>query len=209
MNWSSEGLLRGRVLRGPDVIAPRANLGVVSARSARGIVVSDALVEAARQEGYAAGFEEAYSAGYTNGMTDAGTHIELLGQLVQRLSAAADVLAARETTAREHIEDQVVATALQIAEVIVGHDLEQPDDRGRNAIARALALAPERGHVTARLHPADIAAIGDPATLVAGRTLEIVADPSLSPGDCLVDVGACRVDARVSDAIVRAHEVLA
>jgi flagellar assembly protein FliH len=200
--------MRGRVLRGADVDAPRAELGVVAARSARGIVVSAELVEWARQEGRDAGFEAGYADGYTQGMGDAAAHIELLGQLVQRLGQAADALAARETTAREDIEDQVVTTAVQIAEILVGHELAQPDTRGRAAIARALTQAPERGHVIARLHPADIAALGDPNDLVTGRTLEIVPDPSLAPGDCMIDVGACRVDARLGPALDRVREVL-
>ena len=170
MNWSSENLMRGRVLRDWDIDladspVKRADLGTVSARSARGIVVSPELVEAARQEGYAAGFEEGYAAGYTHGIDDARRHVELLGQLVAQLGREADAFAARETTAREAIEDQVVATAMQIAEVLVGHQLEQPDGRGRDAIARALALAPVHGDVTARLHPADIAVLGDPDSL--------------------------------------------
>jgi flagellar assembly protein FliH len=101
----------------------------------------------------------------------------------------------------------VVATALQIAEALIGHELAQPDTRGRDAIARALALAPERGHVTARLHPADIAVI-DPGAMASGRTIDIVPDPTLAPGDCIVDVGACRVDARIGPALERAREVL-
>ncbi len=103
----------------------------------------------------------------------------------------------------------MVAAAMQIAEVIVGHVLADPDGRGRDAIARALALAPVHGDVTARLHPADIAVLGDPDDLAPGRVLVIVPDPSLSPGDCVVDVASCRVDARVSAAIERAREVLA
>lgn len=214
MNWSSENLMRGRVLRDWDVdleVSPvrAADLGTVSARSARGIVVSPELVESARQEGYAAGFEEGYGAGYTHGIDDARRHVELLGRLVHQLGREADALAARETTARVEIEDQVVAAAMQIAEVIVGHVLADPDGRGRHAIARALALAPVHGDVTARLHPADIAVLGDPDDLAPGRVLVIVPDPSLSPGDCVVDVASCRVDARVSAAIERAREVLA
>ncbi len=214
MNWSSENLMRGRVLRDWDIdLAPtpvqRADLGTVSARSARGIVVSPELVESARQEGYTAGFEEGYGAGYTNGIEDARRHVELLGQLVERLGREADALAARETTARGALEDQVVTVAMQIAEVIVGHQLAQPDDRGRDAIARALALAPVHGDVTARLHPADIAVLGDAASIAPGRVLVIVPDPSLSPGDCVLDVASCRIDARVGAALERAREVLA
>ena len=214
MNWSSEHLARGRVLRDWDVDlsdtrVTRADLGTVSARSARGIVVSAELIESARQEGYAAGEEEGYAAGYTHGIDDARRHVELLGQLVQRLGLEADAFAARETTARNEIEDQVVAAAMQIAEVLVGHSLAEPDGRGRDAIARALALAPVHGDVVARLHPADIAVLGDPESLVPGRVLAIVPDPSLTPGDCIVDVGSCRIDARISAAIARAREVLA
>jgi flagellar assembly protein FliH len=213
MNWSSENLMRGRVLRDWDVDlvanpVRRADLGTVSARSARGIVVSPELIESARQEGYTTGFEEGYGAGYTSGIEDARRHVELLGQLVERLGREADGFAVRENTARVQLEDQVVGVAMQIAEVIVGHELAQPDGRGRDAIARALALAPAHGDVTARLHPADIAVLGDAGTVAPGRMLAIVADPSLTPGDCVVDVASCRIDARISAALERAREVL-
>jgi flagellar assembly protein FliH len=210
MNWSSDIRTRGRVLRSTEVgeVGPtRADLGVVSSRAARSLVVSGELVESAKQEGYTAGFEEGYAAGYTQGIGDAQTHIQLLGQLIEKLGREAEGLASRETTAREQIEDQVVATAVEIAETVVGRELETLDGRGRDAIARALALAPERGFVTARLHPADIAVIGDPAQLQLGRTLELVADSSLAPGDCIVEVNACRVDARIAPALERLREV--
>ena len=208
MSSSSEPLTRGRVLTGVAVAAATpADLGSVRARPARALVVSPELVEMARQEGYAAGYDEGQQAGYRDGIAGAQRHTELLAGLVQRLSDAADNLMAREATAREHIEDQVVDVAFVIAQALIGHELEQPDTRGRAAIARALAIAPEQGLVVARLNPADLAAI-DPTQLSLGRAIELVADPSVMPGDCIVDVGACRVDANIQAAIARVQDVL-
>jgi flagellar assembly protein FliH len=201
-------MMRGRVLTGVQVTATRADLATVSARPARGIVVSPELVESAKQEGFAAGFDEGYAEGYSQGMNDAAHHIDLLGQLVERLRAETDALAAREATARADIEDQVIETAFQIAELIIGRELEQPETRVLDAMARALDLAPDQGLVAVRLHPADIAAIGDRAETESGRAMRLVPDQSLSPGDCVVDVGACRVDARIGAALERIREVL-
>jgi flagellar assembly protein FliH len=210
MNSSSERLTRGRVLTGQQVVgtAVTAELGAVASRAARAIVVSPELVEYAKQEGYSAGFAEGQAAGYAEGIAQAQRHTELLAGLVQRLGQAADGLMSRETTARHQIEDEVVATAFQIAEVLVGHELATNEERGRDALARALALAPDRGLVVARLNPADLALI-DVAAIDVGRTIELVPDPGVVPGDCVVDVGACRVDARISDALTRIREVLA
>jgi len=210
MSSSSEApLARGRVLHGAQVAAAPADLGTVSSRSARALVVSSELIESATRDGYEAGYAQGFDNGYTDGLEQARRHTELLAGLVQRLDQAAAALLARETTARETIEDDVVATACALAEAIVGYQISQPDGRGRAAIARALALAPEYGLVTARLNPADYALIGDPSELGLGRALEIVSDPSIAAGDCIVDVGACRIDASIDAALARIHEVLA
>src|SRR4051812_43509589 len=156
MSSSSERLTRGRVLTGQQVVgtAVAADLGAVASRAARAIVVSPELVEYAKQEGDSAGFEESQAAGDAESITQAQRHTGLLAGLVQRLGEAADGLLTRETTARHQIEDELVATAFQIAEALVGHELATNEDRGRDALARALALAPERGLVVARLNPA-------------------------------------------------------
>src|SRR5207249_2728199 len=128
---------RGRVLPGAQVrAAAPADLGTVSSRAARSIVVSAELIEAATRDGYEAGFTQGFQEGYAEGIGQAAQHTQLLGGLVQRLSQAADALMVRETTARHDVESEVVATAVQIAAVLVGHALAQPDTRGRDAIAR-------------------------------------------------------------------------
>ena len=207
MSSSSERVTRGRVLSGANVNVVTADLGVVSARPARGIVVSQELIDSATREGFDAGYATGFDQGYADGLAQARNHAEILTQLAQRLSDAADALMARETTARTQIEDELVAAAFEIATALVGHELENPDTRGRDAIARALALAPDHGLVVARLNPTDFAVI-DPSHLELGRAVELIADPTVAPGECIVDVGSCRIDARIGPALERVREVL-
>lgn len=223
MSWSSEPRMRGQVLRGvtqaptrppaPPAPEPSAvDLSVVRSRAARELVVDPQLVEEAVEEGYRMG----YDAGLQAGLADSSTTVaarerardEQVRAAVATLTSAAEDLWRREATARAQIEDQVVAAAFAIAEAIVGHELRHAEQRGRNALARALALAPEHGLVTARLHPEDLPTAGEGGALSPRRPVELVGDPTLAPGDCVVEVGACRIDARIGAALDRVREVL-
>jgi flagellar assembly protein FliH len=203
---------RSRVVRGGDAAATPAELGIVSSSAARDLVVDPQLVDAAVREGYDEGYQAGYEHARGVALDEARSALDelhtRLTAVVSRLSQAADDVLARETTARHQIEHDIVTAAVAIAEELVGHELRHADERARDAIARALALAPDDGLVVARLNPDDAAAIGDPNDLAPGRALQIVADAALAPGDAVVDVGACRIDARIDDALQRVREVL-
>jgi flagellar assembly protein FliH len=183
----------------------------VRARAARDLVVDPALVEEATEAGYRAG----YDAGFTAGLEDAAAAIDSrerargdqLRAVLEQLQTAATALAGEHRSIIADIEARVVAIAVDVATELVGHDIEQSDTRGRDALSRALRFAPDGAPVVARLHPDDVATAGLDADADDG-SIRIVADATLAPGDCIVDVGATRIDARIALAIERVHAVL-
>jgi flagellar assembly protein FliH len=208
---SSSSRTRGRVLRDPARFAT-ADLGTVRSSAARDLVVDPALVEGAAEEGYRQGYDE----GFTAGLEDAANAIESrerlrgeqLQQVLARLADEVDTVSDRHDDVVARIEGQVVEIAFEIARTILGRELRATDSAGADAIHRALQFAPPTGPVIARLHPDDVASIADPTGTLANRALTIVVDPTLSPGDAIVDVGAAHIDARIEPALARIREVL-
>src|SRR5690349_10705044 len=86
------------------------------------------------------------------------------------------------------LQELVLSSAFELAEAIVGRNLHDDPERGRDALRRAMTAAPEHGDVTVRLHPDDYANLaGDAAGAFEyqGRRINLHADPGLRPGDAL------------------------
>ncbi|WP_432830389.1 FliH/SctL family protein [Dactylosporangium sp. CA-092794] len=127
---------------------------------------------------------------------------------LQAIGRAADALERRAVPAAHDIEDQIVATAFAIAGAVLGRELRTATEPGREALARALALAPSSSPVTVRLNPADRLTIGRTELVMDGRTVSLVDDPALGPGDAVALCDATTVDARLGPALDRVREVL-
>jgi flagellar assembly protein FliH len=167
------------------------------------------LEDLARQ-GYLDGHGQGAREGYQAGMEQAVREVtDRLGSALRALSAAAGQLAAADAVALAELDGQIVGFALDVARTIVGHELAAGADPGAAAITRAIALAPDRGDIVARLSPTDVAALGDVDGLAPGRAVTVVADPGVQPGGCVLDIGACRVDAQIDTVLARVAKVLA
>jgi flagellar assembly protein FliH len=126
------------------------------------------------------------------------------------IAAAADTLERQMVPAASDVEELLLHTAFSIAETILGRELELGSEPGRDALRRALELAPPNRPVTVRLSPADHAALtatgAEPP--VTGRDITLVPDPQVRSGDALADCDATAIDARISTALNRIRQVL-
>jgi len=205
-----------RVLRGGSAAeyqtAPIVALHEMPLLGEDGRRMESAIAEA-RQAAFREGREAGYRDGFEAGAAEARRQVEEKGRrnlvpAMLALEQATADLRARDAVVFEQIEPELIGLVLAIVEAVIGRELETVDAPVRDALIRALTFAPDRGPVRVFVHADDLETIGSVDELVPGRTVELVADPSIERGGCVVLVGACRVDAQVGPALERVRGVL-
>lgn len=135
-----------------------------------------------------------------------------LAAAIVALEAAAADLRARDTVAVADVESAVVELAVELTAVTLQRDIDVTES-ALDSLRRAAPLVPDRGTPVVRVHPDVLAAVGEhvrgSTAEVRFRGAEVVGDPAISPGGCVIDVGACRVDAQLSTAVQRLRDALA
>jgi flagellar assembly protein FliH len=129
-----------------------------------------------------------------------------LSEAVQRLSSSRD-------EGLSIIRDEVVSFALELAEAVIGRELKLASGPVRDALRRALELAPPGVVLTVHVNPVDSSFLdqkflSELEASVPGSSLSLSEDPTVEPGGCVVESGACRIDAQIGPALQRAREVL-
>jgi flagellar assembly protein FliH len=167
--------------------------------------IADAL-EAARQEGLRRARSEVDAA--IAGHEAAGRELLLAAGA---LRAAARELETFDRGDLAEIERQLFVLGTGIAESLVGRELSTCDEAILAALDRAMALVPERGAITVRVHPDDAAPAADALAERAGVSsrLEIIADTTIARGGCVVVVGALRIDSQIGPALERVQQAIA
>ena len=217
MSTSSDRTTRpGGVLR--DVaMAPMPPLADLDALTGAGrFAVDPAAFDAAVQQGYEDGWARGHRDGFTAGQAQAREEAARLESeraaavelALEALARAGDELGVRRLEHSARAEDALVNGALELATALLGRELELATAPGRDALARALRLADGNEAALVRMHPDDIATLGDHTELAPGRDLTVLADAAVDRGGCLVEVGDGRIDARIGAALERVEEVL-
>lgn len=200
------GVIRGIISNDRPIVADvRTNLPTQ--------VLDPIAIETVRRTAEDAGYADGYADGLARAEQQASearmAYDQQFMQAMTALMGAVNQLRSREAATVHQIADQTAQLALQIAEHVLQHEVRCATDPGREAIARAMALAPEDGDIAIRMHPHDLAVLAPVDDLAPGRRISLVPDPSIEQGGALLHVDATRIDAQIPAALQRIAEVLA
>ncbi len=204
-----------RVLRGPlrstvttPVIDPVE--GLLYTLDGRPV---SAEVKAAKDAGFAKGWDKGWSEGFERGHGEGQRQAyeefrSLLLPALDTVDAAVRQLAEADQLVLDELSHLVVDLVYQLVEALLGRELALAEAPVIDALRRALAFVPDRGRIVARVNPHDADLIGAVDELAPSREIELLADPTVERGGCVLEVGACRVDAQLGPALERARAVL-
>ncbi|MBV9505677.1 MAG: type III secretion system stator protein SctL [Acidobacteriia bacterium] len=155
------------------------------------------LAEAARRG------EEAVAAARQRGYQDG----------LEQWAAALDSVARADQALNARYEGELVKLAVKIAEKIIGEELRARPETIVSIVREALRSVGNEQRLTVQVNPGEsqqVAGMLDRLREVvkAGHDIQIVADPAIAPGGCIVhsDMGA--VDARLETQLRRLEEIL-
>ena len=89
-------------------------------------------------------------------------------------------------------------------------DWDLAEDCVQDAVERALTDVPRGSDITIHIHPDDTGLTPESvADLVPGCAVQVVPDPGVERGGCIVRIGDRTIDAQLGAALARVREVLA
>ena len=187
MNHSRRVLSEARLEESPVLVAP-ASLSALRPVTERERKLWRAAHEAGRAEGERAGYER----GLAEGLKQAEAQ---LASAAAAVGKAAQALAAERRAAIQAAKAIALEVALAVARRIVRSEIERGAQVAAKAVEAALAEAGEAAVVRVRVNPDEKPQIE--RFLQATGVPELVADPAISPGGCVVETDCGSLDATV------------
>jgi flagellar assembly protein FliH len=171
----------------------------------------------ARARGYAAGFAQgareaerefaARRAQLDAGFAEAAERADVA--LQHRIAAVELMLRALEARLEpvvESAQESLAASAMDLAEAILGVELRDAGTSAKSIVARVLSTVDAAEATIVRVHPGELPLL---TGLFGGHdALQLVGDDSLDRGDAVAELPSGFVDARISTALARARHAL-
>ncbi len=186
----------------PPPDSPQAILDAARAEGEALLAGAHAQVDAALQ----AAREEGYRDGLAQGLAETGAAATAFVEAGRGLALAAEQL--RDDAVRE-----ATALAVEVAARVLRAELAARPERVADVVRGAIRRAADRSALVARVSPQDLAACraaipGIMEEMGGISRLEVVDDPRVSPGSCLLETSSGDVDATVESQLARILEAL-
>jgi type III secretion protein L len=124
-------------------------------------------------------------------------HQAALGELNRFLLDARE----KRDTALKDVEQDVLRLAVKLAEKIIGRAIDQDDETLADIVATAIRHARQQEMLVIRVNPADLSIVqryhDRLSSTTRARYLDIVADPRVGRGGCVVESESGAVDAQL------------
>ncbi len=176
------------VMAGAAALAPHGEAAVLPLDRAE----IERLCAEAREDGYQAGYHSGYEVGKRKGYEDGQAAAQAEAR---RIGQAADSLEQALQEFDQQVADELLALAVEIARQVVRKEIAARPDIIIGVVNEALAYLPHQ-HAAIHLNPDDASLVrsylGDALAHAGHRILE---EPTLKPGDCLLESGGSQIDA--------------
>lgn len=173
-------------------------------------ILAKKIKEEAREQGYTEGLKQGRQEGFAQGEREG--RAAGLDQARQTMHEAARLLSETQATINkrwaEH-ELEVVTLATEIASRIIRKEVsESSRDIAVRMIREAARKAVERNKAIIRVHPDDFHGIDLESIRNGFQEIDLVADPNVEPGGCLIETPRGIIDGQIRTQMTRLFDAL-
>lgn len=154
---------------------------------------------------------DAWNEGYRQGVDEARSQMT---HVLEAAEAMASALSEQLDRLPDALAAETGAMALEVAARVVRAELHARPERVLDVVRTAIRRATDRERLLVHVNPDDLAVVREGAPDMAARIggtgrLEVVDDPRIPRGGCIVETGGGDVDARLATQMSRMLEALA
>lgn len=169
---------------------------------------------AAEERGYTAGYSKGYEEGYAKGEREAKTYYQReWDSRIAQLSAVLDEVLNFRAALVEHYKSDIVELAIEVAKAVIRTDVDRDDSVVLNVIEECLRKASSPTTLTIKVNLADLPVVVEAKRDIAARfptleSIEVVDDPSVERGGCLIETDSGFLDGRIDQQVDRIKKAL-